>query len=371
MKKNSKKSRTEEIIQEYDNIRPIYVQLTTKITRLLEDLLHVNHIKYHAIESRTKETSSFREKIIRKSEKYINPINEITDFTGIRLITYFVDEVDKISEIIKDEFDIDFENSIDKGNLLNDNEFGYRSVHYVVTLSNKRSVLPEWAHLTNRKFEIQIRTVLQHAWAGISHTLQYKHETEVPTSLKRQLFRLAGLFELADEEFVDIKDQHFKIASQVSNTDQQAINDEINYHTIQRFLYESKLVKDIQNKANKIGFIFENPYEEEEEEDDKFDSMIIIYCDIAEIKTIKQLEDELRKSYELSIYFLRKQREEMGGEWIVSNSFLICLIIIFLHYNKFTLDKLQTLGWHTQNAKRILEVTKNFLKDHREEGDIA
>lgn len=368
---NKKGNKMSDIINQYEVIRPTYIQLTTRVTRLIEELLHAHSIKFHTIESRTKEIDSLKDKLVRKSEKYLDPLNEITDFTGIRVITYFLDDVLKISDLINNEFKVDNENSSDQGNLLNYNEFGYRSVHFVVTLSDSRSVLTEWATISNIKFEIQVRTVLQHAWAGISHTLQYKHETEIPTSLRRQLFRLSGLFELADEEFVDIKEQHLKYIDNAYDEDEKSI--EINLHTILKFLTESDLIENLRNVAEKIGFLFEDPYQEpKEDETDQFDSMIISYCNIVGIKTIDQLESFLEDKYEFSIDYLETQYNNSNSyDWIVTESFLVCLLLIGVYPDKFTVKTLIKLGWHRLNAQRILEVANNFVEVTQKEGDIA
>ncbi|MNJ50543.1 GTP pyrophosphokinase YwaC [compost metagenome] len=64
---------------------------------------------------------------------------------------------------------------------------------------------PDARGLDGLKAEIQIRTMLMHAWAAISHKLLYKKEDDAPTQVKRQLNRLSALIELADEQFDSIK----------------------------------------------------------------------------------------------------------------------------------------------------------------------
>jgi ppGpp synthetase/RelA/SpoT-type nucleotidyltranferase len=195
-------------VEKYKKLRPIYEDFNERIKDLLKSLIEENKIKYHLIETRTKSLESFKEKIERKSNKYSNPIEEITDLAGIRIIVYYQDDVARIEEIIKNEFIVDDQNSFDKGKLLKTNEFGYQSVHYVVSLSFDRAKLSEWKKYSKFKIEIQIRTVLQHSWASISHELEYKKSYEIPTILQRRLFRLASLIELDDEEFKKSKDQH-------------------------------------------------------------------------------------------------------------------------------------------------------------------
>jgi len=180
----------------------IYEQFTTKLHVLIEELLADIGIK-GTIESRTKSVNSFLEKINRPNKKYLNP-DEITDLSGIRVILRTKNDVEKISEMLDREFLIDRKNSVNKLDQLNLNEFGYVSQHYVISLKNPRSNLPEWKTMTKCRAEIQVRTILQHAWATIAHSLYYKNEIDIPDELKRKFFRLSALFEIADDELDDI-----------------------------------------------------------------------------------------------------------------------------------------------------------------------
>jgi ppGpp synthetase/RelA/SpoT-type nucleotidyltranferase len=165
----------------YEAALPLQTRFTRKLETLLTDLLTAQSLGFHIIESRTKDVQSFREKATRSSKTYRDPITEITDLTGVRIITYYQDEADAIGHLIKAEFDVDADNSLihqPEGA-----EFGYVSNHYVIQLSEKRAHLPEWAGLATLRAEVQVRTVLQHAWAAVSHKLQYKREDDVPTPL--------------------------------------------------------------------------------------------------------------------------------------------------------------------------------------------
>lgn len=173
-----------------------HTHFTNQLYYLIQSLLVASDVKYQIVESRTKDIDSLNDKIDRKK---INDINDVTDLSGIRIIVYYQDDIDKIEKIIDDNFIIDKENSVDKSKLYKSNEFGYLSVHYIVQLNQDRENLTEWKHSKNLKAEIQVRTVLQHSWASISHELSYKKGYEIPKPLERKLYRLAGLFELADE----------------------------------------------------------------------------------------------------------------------------------------------------------------------------
>ncbi len=174
-----------------------------KILVLLKDLLLDEGIKIHQISSRIKSIESLSKKIDEKSEKY-NAIEEITDIIGVRIITYLESEVDSISDLVVKEFIKDEENSIDKRRLKAD-QFGYRSLHLVVSFSADRCNLSEYKRYVGMKCEIQIRSILQHAWAEIEHDLGYKGENTIPDDYKRTFNRLSALLESADIEFDRLK----------------------------------------------------------------------------------------------------------------------------------------------------------------------
>lgn len=192
------------VLAEYDNKHSLYKDFTSEVERLLNSFLIDNGIKCNAITSRLKDRDSLIEKIDRKNDKYQN-LDNITDIAGIRVITYFAEDVDKVANIIEREFTIDNENSIDQRKALDPDRFGYCSVHYVVEMNQSRLELSEYKKYSGLKCEIQIRSVLQHAWAEIEHDFGYKSEIGIPQSIRRSFSRLAGLLEIADKEFQEIR----------------------------------------------------------------------------------------------------------------------------------------------------------------------
>lgn len=192
------------ILSEYEKNKSLNEEFCTKIELLIKDILNENGIIYHSIDSRLKEESSLATKVENGESKY-NSLSDITDVSGLRIITYFSDDVDKVAEVIMDEFSIDVANSVDKRLRLDPDRFGYLSLHYVVSLNEERIGLSEYKRFKNMKIEIQIRSILQHAWAEIEHDLGYKNKSAVPNVVRRDFSRLAGILELADEEFNRIR----------------------------------------------------------------------------------------------------------------------------------------------------------------------
>ena len=201
LKNPTKRTTPDEWKNVYEETHAIFHDFTDKLQKLIHEFLQKHKIDAR-IDHRTKSIESSLVKIQRKG--YRNPLKELTDLVGIRIIAYYKEDVDRIGEIIIREFDVDWENSIDKAQTLEPDRFGYLSVHYVVSLSSPRKELTEWEAFANIKAEIQVRTILQHAWAAIDHKLTYKAVEEAPKKLRRRLFRLSALLELADDEFSNL-----------------------------------------------------------------------------------------------------------------------------------------------------------------------
>jgi len=166
------------------------------------------------VQARPKSIASFGEKIWRKRDKYRQPVNRMTDLCGVRVITHTAAQVRAVSRFIEEHFEIDWENTVDVSQRLAPTEFGYRSVHYIVKF--RRGVFPSpeldvdvpslLYRMPNRRAEIQVRTVLEHAWADICHDLVYKSPFRVPARWVREVAGLAALLEGADSSVVRIQD---------------------------------------------------------------------------------------------------------------------------------------------------------------------
>ena len=232
------------ILSEFDGKKLIYLELEKKIRDLMESLINEEKITIHAIESRVKDRESLSKKIDKKEDKYLG-LNEITDTLGLRIITYFEDDVDRIADIIKREFYLDEVNSVDKRDKKYD-EFGYLSLHYIIKLKENRSSLPEYSKFNEINFELQIRSILQHAWAEIEHDIGYKNAIEIPKEIRRDFSRISSLLELADIEFIRIKNKIKVYAEEVKeNIKIQELDIPIDKISLKEFISSSNLVKDV------------------------------------------------------------------------------------------------------------------------------
>jgi GTP pyrophosphokinase len=188
------------ILMEFDSRKMVLAELAAKVQDLLKQLLTERGLHVHEVNARLKDRASLENKIRRHDPPY-GSLGEITDLVGTRVITLFADDVDRVADVVESEFKIDLPNSVDKRATIEPDRFGYLSLHYVGAISNSRILLPEWGRFADLKFEIQIRSILQHAWAEIEHDLGYHVEQAVPAPVRRRFSRLAGLLEVADSEF--------------------------------------------------------------------------------------------------------------------------------------------------------------------------
>ncbi len=182
------------LLEQFKQQRPLLEEIDQEAYLLLTNALKKQGVELNAIEHRIKTEESLAGKLELKGDKY-NSINDITDLVGIRIITFYTDDVDKVAVIVKQLFNVDWQNSVDKRKLHELNSFGYNSLHYICSF---RTDDKEKASI---RFEIQMRTALQHVWSAIEHDIGYKGAVKLPSELKRQFSRLAGMLELADDEF--------------------------------------------------------------------------------------------------------------------------------------------------------------------------
>jgi len=198
-------------VSEYLRVVGFYTDLATSVKRIAEEILKRREIRVHSIEARAKDPSSFGKKASKPSKDdpnrpmYANPVEQITDKAAIRIITFFPRTIEEINDVLHSEFSII--EHFDKGeSLIEEEKFGYQSVHYLVRLAPVRTSLPEYERFKGAVVEVQVRTILQHAWAEIEHDIQYKSSATIPKDVKRRFMSLAGLLEIADREFQAVQD---------------------------------------------------------------------------------------------------------------------------------------------------------------------
>jgi len=236
-----------------EQVRPLYKLFVEKLENTLRNLIEVGEIPYAQVERRVKKIDSFFRKASEK--EYKDPFADTKDIGGLRIVTYYDTDVDRVGDIIQKEFEVDWPNSSDKLDRLAPTEFGYRSVHYVVSLKPPRSAHPIWSDYSELVAEIQVRSVLQHAWAAISHKLDYKEAKQAPPEVRRRLFRLSALLEIADDEFISIRKciQEIKTESH-KQLQRDKKGETLDYGTMIKFIVEEFDRQEWKRRAIGAGF---------------------------------------------------------------------------------------------------------------------
>jgi len=199
-------------IADFQKVEPLYKEFAEVLRNVLSEAFKANYIQVHSIEARAKAVTSFGRKASGPSEedpnkpKYPNPLADITDLAGARVITFFPRTLQVVDSVLRREFDVT-EKSDKAQVLIKEERFGYASVHYLVRLKDNRTSLLEYSRFKGLIAEIQVRTILQHAWAEIEHDIQYKSVDTIPTDIRRRFMSLAGMLEIADREFQAIQDE--------------------------------------------------------------------------------------------------------------------------------------------------------------------
>jgi len=268
-----KKEDKEKAIEWYTKKQPFYEQLALKLEDDIVNILEATNLEYYNIESRSKSIESFTNKIDRfPTMNY----EKIQDLAGVRIIAYVKSDLSKIEKVIGENFVVDKKRSKDKAEILGTDKVGYQSIHYIAKYSPERIQLTEYRQFENIEFEIQMRTILQHAWAEIEHDRNYKFSGILPKEIQRQLNLLAGSLELTDNQFQQISimiDDYKKDVSSRTKRGDLAIP--INSTSLKQYLDE---------KYSDVDSIRKNFHEDDRSDD------LISELNKMNVKTLKDLD---------------------------------------------------------------------------------
>lgn len=156
------------------------------------------------IAARAKSIERFMNKAAKETDgqpKYSDPLSQIQDQIGARIVTFYLDDVETVSKVIEDYY-----RNIESRLVVPDSEseFGYFGKHYILLLPEDlvsddmdRGLLPKF-------FELQIKTLFQHAWSEANHDLGYKPEGDLQSDEKRKIAFTAAQAWGADQIFLEL-----------------------------------------------------------------------------------------------------------------------------------------------------------------------
>ena len=273
----------------YESYIPLLIQIRENIHKKLKENIYLS--SQPTYKARIKSFSSYYEKLIRqKSEEAAlsDSLVCLTDMIGIRVICTFLEDISVILEQLKEIFDIrEIER---KGADLNFKEFGYESIHVLIAIPEDciPADIDDNLPLPNDLVcEIQIRTILQDAWAEVEHELIYKSEfTPFDMPLRRKLASMNASLNLADIIFQEIRDYQKKLQDEMNER-------KLQFYNIADTITNEQLGVNVEKKELQIERI--NPYVRGTIDDlllqaihahnaGEFDRAISIYTEIIESK---------------------------------------------------------------------------------------
>ena len=234
--------------------------LLEEIVFILQTKLATSGIKVHDIEMRIKDAASVIDKCERKS---IQDHNQLVDIVGARVISLFRSDMAGVAKVLSSNFDVlQVDDKIIEGDPL-----GYQSTHYVCKLPARYSG-PRYENTSGIQFEIQVRTLCMHAWAAVSHYLDYKGDWDVPDDLKRALSALGGLFYVADNEFEQFYAARQRSKVEADKPSEADRGQELNLDTLTSYLnHKFKNRKQSANISKLVRELKSNGYQTIEDVD--------------------------------------------------------------------------------------------------------
>lgn len=185
-------------VEQYAARHPELVVAAAEAVALVRTVLDEAGVDYLTVEGRAKSVASFAEKAARTHDDrllYPDPLHDITDQLGLRVITYVRDDVEVTAALLGAQLRVLADQDLGEVTA-SQGRFGYSSRHLQVEIDG-------------RVVQVQLRTVLQHAWAEFEHDIRYKGVVPVEhaSEFDRRFTLAAGLLELADQEFSAIRER--------------------------------------------------------------------------------------------------------------------------------------------------------------------
>lgn len=201
-----------ENIAEFAQLESELHEAGERITLLIETALQAAKLTTHSVKWRAKGTEAYARKMLK------DPRRAVRDLLGIRVITMFRDDAAAVETVIRTVLKVDETTYVNKAGMLSSKEFGYRSLQFVGRLMRVAGPGehqwwldsvgdPAWIGAGRDSVEIQIRSVLEHAWAEVDHDIVYKPAGFVSEAVRRRFALTAALLEMADENLESIRNE--------------------------------------------------------------------------------------------------------------------------------------------------------------------
>lgn len=271
---------------EYQAALPRHEALLDEVTFILRERLRSSEIKVHGVEQRVKAPESVLDKC---KQKGISTLSDLEDVVGARVICLFRSDLERVGNMIRENFDVmEVDDKLSGENAA----LGYLSVHYSCKMPARYSG-PRYESTSDLPFEIQVRTLCMHAWAAVSHYLDYKGEWDVPANLKQALSALSGLFFVADNEFEQFYAARLNSKKAAEKTVDDSVAEEINLDTVSAYL--------------------DTKYPDRDSVSPEIISMFVQELKLAGYKSIKEVDLDIDRGATAFGEFEKKHVLETGG----------------------------------------------------------
>lgn len=287
----------------------------------IEDLLDDAGVVYDRVAARIKGWPSLKAKAKQRKKDgtfaYPNPWEDINDVIGVRVTVFNSTEIPEALEILRQGFEVI--RSVDKAAETRiSGGFGYGSHHLILKVKDTSEDLAAYRGMN---FEVQVRTVLQHAWAEFEHDIRYKQGGQAPTPQVDRLFTLAaGLIELADQQFDNI-------AALMDPQPNPAADVELNAETLPGILSVELGAKYPRSRHEHYRFLEQ-------------------ILEVHGVETLAQLQELLTSERIQVVHDAMKYRFQPGQVRLLDD-------LLLLAYGKAHIDKTKTLGDRTDRQRRL------------------
>lgn len=222
-----------DVLDRFVILDPLYQRLVDEVKFIINTKLSTADLKIVSVSGRVKTQESIRKKCDRK--QYADPLRDIKDFAGVRVVCNYEADLSILRSIITKSFRV--HETEDKTKDLSVDKMGYHGAHYIVTLGPSYSGA-RYEGISDMFCEIQTRTILQDAWALISHHLVYKDEASIPAKLRRDLNNVAALMEIAQGVFDTVHEKRASYLAEISSKEAQPsdfLSQELDYDTLKAY----------------------------------------------------------------------------------------------------------------------------------------
>ena len=308
----------ETILQQFAEQKQLLLDLKDDLEDIIPTLLNAKGIEIASLSFRIKNEDSLRKKIQFK-QKY-RQLTDVTDLIGCRIVTLFEPDIERVLEALKGEFKLAELVDKRKKSLEDHIDFGYNSLHAIFQFTDTRCELVEYSRYRDVKFEVQIRTALQHAWGEIEHGLGYKSNFEIPLPIRRKLTRIAATLELIDEEFEVIRQEVAAYDQSFEHKIERVLKTDINKNTLIQYFRTGEQAKAYNARLQEL-------YHVPLVDDDAF---------ISRLKIVQRLQFlGLRYIHELDTFIADNRRalELLGEKWVENvqpNSVNVYALLVYV-----------------------------------------